>query len=118
MARQILERVPRLHTVAQIIERQYEAFETQANRSPEEYIVALGAQMLRVAIDFDQVVSRGRSFAEALGELRRNAADYNPEILHALTKVVRDTCDADAGMSMLPASGLADASTLMERTAS
>lgn len=118
VARQILERVPRLHTVAQIIERQYEAFETQANRSPEEYIVALGAQMLRVAMDFDQVVSQGRSFSEALGELLRNPADYNPEILHALTKVVRDTCDADAGLSMLPAAGLGEASSLMERTAS
>ncbi len=118
VARQILERVPRLHTVAQIIERQYEAFETQANRSPDEYIVALGAQMLRVAIDFDQVVNQGRSFSEALGELRRNAADYNPEILHALTKVVRDISDADAGMSMVPAAGLADAYRLIERTAS
>jgi len=118
VARQILERVPRLHMVAQIIERQYEAFETQANRSPEEYVVALGAQMLRVAIDFDQVVSQGRSFPDALGELHRNAADYNPEILHALTKVVRAASDADAAMSILPSAGLADASGFLERTAS
>ncbi len=89
IARRILERVPRLHSVAQMIERQHESFENQANRTPEEYTTALGAHMLRVAIDFDQAVNQGRSFGEALNELRRNAGEYNPEVLAALGRVVR-----------------------------
>lgn len=106
-ARQILERVPRLQTVAQIIERQYDSFEDQANRSPEAYIIALGAQMLRVAIDFDHAVSQGQSFADALGEIRRNAAAYNPEILTSLDKVVRDLSRADGGTGVLSDCGVA-----------
>lgn len=106
VARRLLERVPRLHTVAQIIERQYESFEGQANQSPEGYVVALGAQMLRVAMDFDQAVSQGLSFSEAFGELRRNAAEYQPEILAALGKVVHDSAAAEAGSTGVPGPGL------------
>jgi len=102
VARRLLERVPRLPRVAQIIERQYEAFEGHANQSPEQYVIGLGAQMLRVAMDFDQSVSQGRSFAEAFGELRRNAAEYHPEILGALGKVVRDASVAEAGTAAVP----------------
>jgi hypothetical protein len=102
VARRLLERVPRLHTVAQIIERQYEPYEVPFNESPEGYVVGLGAQMLRVAMDFDQSVSQGRSFSEAYGELRQNAAEYHPEILGALGKVVRDATAAEAGTAMPP----------------
>lgn len=106
VARRLLERVPRLHSVAQIIERQDEAFETLSHQSPEAYVVGLGAQMLRVAMDFDQGISQGQSFSEALGELRRNAADYHPDILNALAKIVRDASAAEAGSTVLPAAGL------------
>jgi hypothetical protein len=118
VARQILERVPRLHTVAQIIERQYEGFETLANNSPEEYSITLGAQMLRVAIDFDQAVSQGRSFTDALGVLRRNAAEYNPEILTALTKAVRSATgsgETNTGDDGQPLPGYAQDPGIAER---
>lgn len=95
MARRILERVPRLDVVAQMIGRQHETFETAANQAPEQYRVALGAQLLRVAIDFDRAVSQGRSFAESLTELHRNQADYNPEILDALGRVVKEPSAQD-----------------------
>ena len=89
VAARILERIPRLDMVAQMIGRQHEGYETLANHSPQQYRVALGAQMLRVALDFDRAVGHGRSFAEALEELRHNASDYNPEILNALDSVIR-----------------------------
>lgn len=89
VAARILERVPRLDMVAQMIGRQHEAYETVANHSPQQSRIALGAQMLRVALDFDRAVEQGRSFGEALEELRRNASDYNPEILTALANVIR-----------------------------
>lgn len=93
VAARILERVPRLDMVAQMIGRQHEAYESVANHSPEQYRIALGAQMLRVALDFDRAVNQGRSFGEALEEVRRNASDYNPEILNALGSVIRQPCD-------------------------
>lgn len=108
IARRILERVPRLHTVAQMIERQYEVFENQANRTPEEYVIALGAHMLRAAIDFDQAVNQGLSFTEALDELRRNAGEYNPEVLRALANVVRDVGQAESETAAISRAVLAD----------
>jgi response regulator RpfG family c-di-GMP phosphodiesterase len=89
VAARILERVPRLDMVAQMIGRQHEAYENAAHHSPEHYRIALGAQMLRVALDFDRAVGQGRPFAGALEELRRNVSDYNPEILSALGNVIR-----------------------------
>lgn len=105
MARRILERVPRLHTVAQIIDRQYDGFENTANCAPEEYVVRFGAQMLRIGIDFDEAISRGRSFPEAIRELQKNASSYNPEILRALGKVVSEADQApnpiaDVGLAL------------------
>ncbi|HLK48759.1 MAG TPA: HD domain-containing phosphohydrolase [Bryobacteraceae bacterium] len=99
VARRILERIPRLGVVAQIIGRQHEPYETVLHHSPEQYRIALGAQLLRVAIDFDRAVNQGRSFAEALTELRNDAADYNPEILNALGKVIGEASklEADSG---------------------
>jgi response regulator RpfG family c-di-GMP phosphodiesterase len=108
IARRILERVPRLRTVAQIIERQHESFENQANRMPEEYIISLGAHMLRTAIDFDEAVNQGRSFEGALDEMRRKAGEYNPEVLAALGKIVRDASQADSGTSAVAGALLAN----------
>ena len=108
IARRILERVPRLHTVAQMIERQGESFDGPGNQVPEEYVVALGAQMLRVAIDFDEAVNRGRTFAEALAELHRNTGEYNPEVLLALKNVVRETAQAESDAGAVSSGLLAD----------
>ena len=96
VARQLLERVPRLHTVAQIIDRQHEAFDRDGDWEPEDYVVALGAHMLRAALDFDELVAAGLSFAEALAEMQQNPEEYNPDVLGALGKVVRGASQADA----------------------
>jgi response regulator RpfG family c-di-GMP phosphodiesterase len=105
-ARRLLERVPRLHTVAQIIERQNEPFETLSHQSPEAYVVGFGAQMLRVAMDFDKAISQGRSFSEGLEDLRRNTAEYHPDILNALGRVVHAASAAEAGTGAVPGAGL------------
>jgi response regulator RpfG family c-di-GMP phosphodiesterase len=89
VAARILERIPRLDMVAQMIGRQHEAYEPVAHHGPQQYRIAFGAQLLRVALDFDRGVGQGRSFAEALEELRRNASEYSPQILSALGNVIR-----------------------------
>ena len=96
VARQLLERVPRLHTVAQIIDRQQEVVEVHPDLEPEEHTIALGACMLRIALDFDELVGRGHSFTSALAEMRRTQAAYDPGVFAALDRTVRAAAQADA----------------------
>lgn len=96
IARHLLERVPRLHTVAQIIDRQHDAFLSRSDSSPEEYTITLGAHMLRAALDFDELVASGLSFANALADMRRTQAAYDPEVLSALSNMVEAAVLADA----------------------
>ena len=97
VARQLLERVPRLHTVAQIIDRQQEVVELRPDVAPEDYTIALGASMLRIALDFDELVGTGLSFSGALAEMRRTQSAYNPTVFAALERMVRGAAHADAG---------------------
>ncbi|PWU00850.1 MAG: histidine kinase [Terriglobia bacterium] len=86
---QLLESVPRLHTVAQIIDRQYEDPQTLEGLSAKAYTIALGAHLLRVAGDFDRLVGADFSFSAALAEMQRRSGAYHPEVLAALQKLVQ-----------------------------
>ena len=99
VARRLLERVPRLQTVARMIDRQDRSFEDESGWSPEAYAIALGGDMLRVALDFDELVGKNLAFADALAGLHRNPARYNPRVLAALEKVVHDAAQADSAAS-------------------
>ncbi len=85
-ARQLLENVPRMESIAQIISRQKDAFWTyqingnQAEPTREE----LGAQILKIAIDLDEQIRRGVSFDVAWRKMASQKKEYNPEILDAL----------------------------------
>ncbi len=80
----LLEKIPRLETVAAIIGHQlwsYEAFQG-GSELPED--VCVGAQILKIAIDFDSLLHRGCKRVEALERLKEEQALYNPEILQIL----------------------------------
>lgn len=95
IGRQLLERVPRLHTVAQMIDHQHDIFEGRGDWLPEQYTVRLGGQMLRVALDFDELVGTGLSFTTALAEMQRTRAAYDPEVFAALERVVAGASRAE-----------------------
>jgi response regulator RpfG family c-di-GMP phosphodiesterase len=84
----LVRRIPRLHAVAQIVERQHASFGGASGLSPEAYAIALGAQLLRVAIDFDRLLGIALTPEIALAAMRRNESEYNPEVLAALERVV------------------------------
>jgi hypothetical protein len=86
----LLQRIPRLHAVSQMIGFQHQAFNDSDGFQPETQEVALGAQLLRAALDFDRLACRGGSVAEALTEMRRNAPQYNPDVLAAMERVQQD----------------------------
>jgi response regulator RpfG family c-di-GMP phosphodiesterase len=84
----LIRRIPRLHAVAQIIEHQHQSCGgAPLGLSTEAYAIALGAQLLRVAVDFDRLSGAGLEPAVALAEMRRNESEYNPEALAALERM-------------------------------
>lgn len=80
VARQLLERIPRMASVAAMVARQMErptATELAGglpNWDPEE----LGGQILRAASEFDRVMAAGSSRDEALAALGRDASIARP----------------------------------------
>jgi response regulator RpfG family c-di-GMP phosphodiesterase len=86
VGRQLLENVPRLGPIALMIEgqnRPFHTYERQAGSDGPD-MVALGSQILKVALDFDLLVDRGQSHKAALLWLRRQPGEHNPQVLNAL----------------------------------
>lgn len=84
--RRLLENIPRLRNVAQIIGRQNEPYWSQVDDQSADKVdrVTLGAQLLHVALHLDQHLMRGQSFEAAWRKMASHEREYNPEILEAL----------------------------------
>jgi response regulator RpfG family c-di-GMP phosphodiesterase len=80
----LLEKIPRLETVAAIIAHQLVPYESFAERKDLKEEVCLGAQILRICTDFDSLLHRGWNRSEALNQLQKDSATYNPELLKIL----------------------------------
>ena len=82
----LLINIPRLEVVASIIKDQQKPFEEYPARfeSGEERRIAQGAQILRVALDYDQLIHHDVPHSEAVKIMREKPRQYNPEIVNAL----------------------------------
>ncbi len=80
---QVLEKIPRLEAVCEIIALK----DTVSAQQPLEDPAILGAQLLRCATRYDELLSRGSSPAQALTEMKKEQATYNPVVLAALERV-------------------------------
>jgi len=80
----LLDKIPRLETVAAIIAHQLLSFESFAERKDLKEEVCLGAQILRICTDFDSLLRRGWNRSEALNHLQKDSAEYNHELLKIL----------------------------------
>jgi response regulator RpfG family c-di-GMP phosphodiesterase len=89
VGRKLLQRVPRLHTVGHIIERQFDGFESTSTLEPEALTRAIGTHALRVAIDFEDFVASGLSPDEAFARMQRHEQQYNPVVLDALRRLIQ-----------------------------
>lgn len=87
--RRLLRRIPRLETVAAIVGRQLDPASHEAAEWAvmEQDQVALGAQMLRAAIDLDVRIQRGATLREALRALSSVHETYNAALLEILESV-------------------------------
>lgn len=87
VAHELLAKIPRLEGVSLMVQRQLEPSPPDLDLQDR---IALGAQMLRVAIDFDARISRGELAGFALERMRQRAGHYEPRLLGALTGVEVD----------------------------
>jgi CheY-like chemotaxis protein len=94
-ARDLLVHIPRLEQVAAIVGGQQDEFNPRDAMVPLEKRdrVKLGAQILRVALDFDASTCSGLTPDAALSRLRMKSGHYDPVILDALSDFVQPTSD-------------------------
>lgn len=86
----LLANIPRLSPIAQMIAAQqkpFSVFPPEDELNDEARVVALGAQILKVVLDFDQLVASGVPQREALAVLRARRNDYNTTVVIALEKM-------------------------------
>jgi hypothetical protein len=86
VAEQLLAHFPRLETVRAIIGKQRNPtrLSEAAASDPQTQVVARGAQILRAAIDFDELDRQGLGKSGALDILHGRTGHFEPEVLDAL----------------------------------
>ncbi len=89
----LLIEIPRLEQVARMIEKQLWPFKNFGpSINPQERdIITLGAQILKVAIEFDQLVHQGVPAKKAMYELLKKPDECDPQIVEALRNIEMDT---------------------------
>jgi CheY-like chemotaxis protein len=88
-ARAFLRNIPRLGPAAEMIagqQKPYRAYEQEAGSSAVN-VVALGAQMIHVAIGLDRLIEDGHDLPKALESMRDLPEEYNPELLQAMAEI-------------------------------
>jgi response regulator RpfG family c-di-GMP phosphodiesterase len=82
VGRNLLAKIPRLGKVAQMVAEQTANWNGTESSDP----VLIGAQLLRVALDFDEEVQQGKSLGEAMSLLRARR-QHNPKFIDALRQL-------------------------------
>lgn len=85
----ILSKIPRLESIAQMIKNQHKPYSKHhiaLDESNDSKDIGLGAQMLKIVLDFDQLVLKKLSPKTALKKMR-DSEDYDPLILKALDSI-------------------------------
>ena len=85
---ELVGQVSRLGTVAKIIEHQADAFKEMSSGPAKDLKMMMGAQMLKVATDFDRLLGMGISPPAAVGTMRGAAGEYNPQILEVIDRLI------------------------------
>jgi CheY-like chemotaxis protein len=83
----LLEKIPRLAKIAGIIALQLTDFKELQMKVDADEEILMGAQLLKIAIDHDLQLYRGKNHHEAMRELYAARDRYDPEILAILDKL-------------------------------
>ncbi|MEA2104704.1 MAG: response regulator [Candidatus Cloacimonadota bacterium] len=84
----LVKEIPRLELVTKMIEFQQKPYREflKHNLTDKEKSVNIGAQILKVMLDFDKLLMQGKSSLNAVSHLRQinKENDYNPAVINAL----------------------------------
>ncbi len=83
----LLADIPRLESVVGMISEQLRRYDDFSEETCKEEEIALGAQILRVALDYDLMQFYGKGHKEAVDEMFAQKGVYNPDILTQLKDV-------------------------------
>ena len=88
-ARDLLANIPRLERVAAMVGGQRDPYDAEDARLPigQRDPVKVGAQILRVAIEFDAGMCAGLAPGDALSRLRLRPGQYDPLLVEALSDI-------------------------------
>ena len=89
LGKQLLSNIPRLEKVSEMVSGQLTGIQKMASDSdalPTDTGL-LGAEILKTAMDFDSLVSRGKSATQALGEMKSGSVEYHPVIFQTLREI-------------------------------
>lgn len=119
LARKLLNNIPKMDTVAEIVRRQQEPFWVyNAGKTGEPPTRAdLGTQILKVALDLDGMLMRSVTFENAWRKLRSKSGEYNPDAVDALMDLrpekeaeeIRDVALSDLQTGMVVDDNIASA---------
>lgn len=93
IAYNLLTQIPRLEAIARMIANQkksFKSFATSESLTDEDKVIHLGSQILKVVLDFDQLVMTGLTKLEALTSLSQRSSEYNPNLVAALASIHLD----------------------------
>jgi len=98
VGRNLLDNIPRLEMIACMIENQQKPFKdyTRVDDISRQSTIALGAQMIKVALDFDQYVVSGFTPRVAIQKLFAQRDQYNPQMVAALAKLQAEEVEREA----------------------
>ena len=93
VGRDLLKKIPRLEGIAEIIGYQEKCFDGSGTPADGRRGKAIpgGSRILKVALDYDVLASRGSTPEMAVGELTHRRGWYDPDVVAALQKVVNVT---------------------------
>lgn len=86
-ASKLLKNIPRLELVTKVIIGQDRSIDDLCldPSLPETYMVDLGSHILKICIDYDQLLLKGLMHDEILAKLKATQNRYMPEVIQALT---------------------------------
>lgn len=89
LTRRILENIPRLEGVVEILDSYSRDYGRQSPDGPPP----LGARVLRLAVDFDALEAHGTDPVVVIASMRNRKKAYDPELLGAFAELVADPRD-------------------------
>ena len=91
VARDLLTPIPRMERVAEIIAYQRQRFDGTNQDAPgaQGTALPLGSRLLKLALDFEELLGRGRTKPQAVHDLQSRPGEYDPSLLAVLAEHVR-----------------------------